>query len=85
MEWKNAQNMVVLQLQQAALQKENMDLAQDIYQKTQIKFQEGVGSTLEMTQAESELKNAQINYLNAVYDLVMAKIDYNKATGKSIN
>jgi outer membrane protein TolC len=62
-----------------------MDLAQDIYQKTQIKFQEGVGSTLEMTQAESELKNAQINYLNAVYDLVMAKIDYNKATGKSIN
>jgi outer membrane protein TolC len=85
MEWKNAQNMVMLQLQQAALQKENMDLAQDIYQKTQIKFQEGVGSTLEMTQAESELKNAQINYLNAVYDLVMAKIDYNKATGKSIN
>lgn len=85
MEWKNAQNMVMLQLQQAALQKENMDLAQDIYQKTQIKFQEGVGSTLEMTQAESELKNAQINYLNAVYDLVMAKIDYHKATGKPLN
>lgn len=85
MEWKNAQNMVMLQLQQAALQKENMNLAQDIYQKTQIKFQEGVGSTLEMTQAESELKNAQINYLNAVYDLVMAKIDYNKATGKPLN
>ncbi len=85
MEWKNAQNMYNLQLQQAALQKSNMDLAQDIYNKTQLKFQEGVGSTLEMTQAESELKNSQVNYLNAVYDLVLAKIDYHKAIGKSLN
>ena len=85
MEWKNAQNTYKLQLQQAALQKENMDLAQDIYDKTQIKFQEGVGSTLEMAQAESELKNSQINYLNAVYDLVLAKIEYHKAIGKPLN
>ena len=85
MEWKNAQNTYNVQLQQAALQKENMDLAQDIYDKTQIKFQEGVGSTLEMAQAESELKNSQINYLNAVYDLVLAKIDYHKAIGKPLN
>ena len=85
MEWKNAQNTYNVQLQQAALQKENMDLAQDIYDKTQIKFQEGVGSTLEMAQAESELKNSQINYLNAVYDLVLAKIEYHKAIGKPLN
>lgn len=85
MEWKNAQNTYNVQLQQAALQKENMDLAQDIYNKTQIKFQEGVGSTLEMAQAESELKNSQINYLNAVYDLVLAKIEYHKAIGKPLN
>ena len=85
MEWKNAQNTYKLKLQQAALQKENMDLAQDIYDKTQIKFQEGVGSTLEMAQAESELKNSQINYLNAVYDLVLAKIEYHKAIGKPLN
>ena len=50
-----------------------------------IKFQEGVGSTLEMAQAESELKNSQINYLNAVYDLVLAKIEYHKAIGKPLN
>jgi outer membrane protein len=85
MEWKNAQSTYNVQLQQAALQKENMDLAQDIYHKTQIKFQEGVGSTLEMAQAESELKNSQINYLNAVYDLVLAKIEYHKAIGKPLN
>lgn len=85
MEWKNAQNTYNIQLEQAANQKANLDLAQDIYDKTQIKFQEGVGSTLEITQAESELKNAQINYLNAVYDLVLAKIDYHKAIGKPLN
>lgn len=85
MEWKTAQNNYITQLDQAALQKTNMDLAQEIYEKTQLKFKEGVGSTLEMMQAETELKNAQINYLNAVYDLVIAKIDYHKSIGKSIN
>jgi outer membrane protein TolC len=61
-----------------------MDLAEEIYNKTQIKFKEGVGSTLEITQAEGEFKSAQVNYLNAIYDLVLAKIDYHKAIGKPI-
>lgn len=84
-EWRNAKNNYLLQLKQAALQKENMDLAEEIYTKTQIKFKEGVGSTLETTQAEADYKTAQVNYLNAVYDLVIAKIDYHKAIGKPIN
>ncbi|MDG1747300.1 MAG: TolC family protein [Bacteroidia bacterium] len=83
-EWRNARNNYQLQLKQAALQKENMDLAEEIYNKTQIKFKEGVGSTLEITQAEGEFKSAQVNYLNAIYDLVIAKIDYHKAIGKPI-
>jgi outer membrane protein TolC len=60
----------------------SMDLAQSIYQTTQIKYREGVGSSVERTQAESELYTAQSNYINALYDLLVAKTDLDIALGK---
>lgn len=60
----------------------SMELAQRIYDTTQIKYREGVGSSIEMTQAESEFYQAQTNYINALYDLVVAKTDLDIALGK---
>ncbi|WP_235297851.1 TolC family protein [Portibacter marinus] len=57
-------------------------LAREIYQTAQIKFQEGVGSSLELTQAEQNLYNAQANYATALYDLVVAKSDLDLALGQ---
>jgi outer membrane protein TolC len=59
-----------------------MDLANSIYKTTQIKYREGVGSSVEQTQAESELYTAQTNYINALYDLLVAKTDLDIALGK---
>jgi len=59
-----------------------MDLAQSIYDVTQIKYREGVGSSVELTQAESELHSAQTNYINALYELIVAKTDLDIALGK---
>lgn len=59
-----------------------MDLADSIYKTTQIKYREGVGSSVEQTQAESELYTAQSNYINALYDLLVAKTDLDIALGK---
>ena len=58
-----------------------MTLAQQIYDTTQIKYREGVGSSLELTQAESDLYVAQTNYINALYDLIVAKTDLDIALG----
>ncbi len=57
------------------------NLANEIYQTSQIKFREGVGSSIELTQAEQNLYNAQANYANALYDLVVAKTDLDLALG----
>lgn len=84
-EASNAQKSYLNQLDQAASQKQNMDLAQEIYKMANMKFTEGVGSSLEIVQSETELKNAQVNYLNALYDLVIAKIEYQKSLGLGIN
>ncbi|MDI1234387.1 MAG: TolC family protein [bacterium] len=63
-------------------QKENLALADKIVKITSIKYKEGVGSNLELTTATQDQKTAQTNYLNALYDLIIAKIDYNSAMGQ---
>jgi outer membrane protein len=63
-------------------QKKNMQLAETVYNQTKKKYEAGTGSNLEITGAETDLKQAQTNYINAVYDAIIAKIDYLKAVGK---
>ncbi|MDG2454389.1 MAG: TolC family protein [Bacteroidia bacterium] len=63
------------------LQKKSKVLAERIYSTTAIKFKEGIGSSFEMITAESDLTQARTNYLNALYELNVAKIDLNKALG----
>jgi outer membrane protein TolC len=62
-------------------QKRNMELAQHVFDISQKKYTQGIGTNLEITTAETSLKEAQTNYFNAVYDMLVAKIDYQKATG----
>jgi outer membrane protein TolC len=40
-----------------------------------------VGSNLELITAETSLKESETNYLSAVYDLIVAKTDLDKAQG----
>jgi outer membrane protein TolC len=63
-------------------QNANVALAERILETTRIKYREGVGSSIEMTQAEQELYSTQANRLNALYDLVLAKAALDKALGK---
>lgn len=60
----------------------SVNLAQKIYDTTQIKYREGVGSSLEVTQAEADLYEAQANYTNSLYELLVAKADLEKALGE---
>jgi len=63
-------------------QEDNMKLAQEVYSTTQTKYKEGVGSSLEMSNAENDMLTAQRNYFDALYQTIVAKIDYLKAYGK---
>ena len=63
-------------------QKKNMELAEKIYQQTKKKYEIGTGSQTEINTAQTDLKAAQTNYITALYDAVVAKVDFMKATGK---
>ncbi len=68
-------------LQQLESQKQNMALAEDIARVSKIKYQEGVGTNLEVINAETDLRTAQTNYYAALFDALVAKVDLDKATG----
>jgi len=55
---------------------------QSIYDRTKIKFTEGVGSSVEVTQAENGLYAAQSEVIAGYYDLLTAKVDLDIALGK---
>ena len=59
----------------------NLALAQRIYDTTQIKYREGVGSSLEVSQAETDLYTAQSNRLQAQFELLQAKVALQEALG----
>jgi outer membrane protein TolC len=63
-------------------QKKNMELAESVYDQTKKKYESGLGSQTEITTAQTDLKNAQTNYITALYDAIIAKVDFLKATGK---
>jgi outer membrane protein TolC len=63
------------------VQQENLKLAEEVYDIARIKYQEGVGSNLEVVQADSDLITAEINYLAALYDGLISKVNLEKALG----
>ena len=63
------------------VQEENMALAEEVFRVTKIKYQEGIGSNLEVVEADSDFKEAETNYFNSLYDALIAKVEMEKALG----
>ena len=61
--------------------KRNMDLANHIYEVVQKKYDQGVGSNTAVLDAQTAVREAEVNYFNAIYEALISKIDYLKATG----
>ncbi len=68
-------------LEQLKSQEENVKLAESVYNQSRIKYQEGVGTNLEVIEADNSFKQAQSNYFNALYDALISHVDYQKALG----
>src|SRR5690606_6816074 len=63
------------------VQRENLDLANDVYNTINLQYKAGVKTYLEVIVAESDLRAAQVNYLNALYEVLSSKRDVQKALG----
>jgi len=75
---------IILQAQQAKItligafekyinESSNLELSKKILDKTMLKYKEGLASSMEITQANSQFLSAQSNYFTAVNELLAAK------------
>jgi len=62
-------------------EKENLDLAESVYKNTQLEYQQGTSSTLDLIQSESSYMVAQNTYFNKLLDIYIARLDLEKAKG----
>ncbi|MBC7884835.1 MAG: TolC family protein, partial [Saprospiraceae bacterium] len=64
------------------VQERNVKLAEEVFNKTKIKYENGVGSSFEVLQSDTELQRAQGGYFQALYEGMISKTNYAKAFGK---
>lgn len=66
-------------------EKENLDLAERVYMSTQLEYNQGASSTLELIQSESSYMEAQNIYFNKLLNLYIARIELENARGTLMN
>jgi len=89
----NMRNTINLQVNEARIayinglqtlndQKKNRALAADVLRVSKIKYEQGVGSSLEVTQAQTALQDADNSYIQGLYNALVSKVDLDKAYGR---
>lgn len=69
------------EMENLKIQKSNLDLATEVVRIAKVKYEVGAGSNLEIVDAENAFKEAQTNYYNTIYNLLVSKLEYQKSTG----
>lgn len=61
--------------------RENLTLAQDVYRIINLQYRSGVKAYLDVTVAEADLRTARLNLFNALYSVLVSKLDVQRALG----
>ncbi len=88
-DFERATNLEVINAQQSYLnaletvkdKQKSLDLAQEIFRVSQVKYKEGIGASFETQQAESELYSAQAGLIQAQSEVITSKFAIEKALG----
>lgn len=81
-EYAQAQASYLSSLANYTALKENMSLAQQVYNTIQLQYRSGIKTYLEVVNSETDLRTSQINYFNALYQVLSSKIDLQTALGQ---
>lgn len=75
LEINSARNEYEFSLENYSTQQKNLQLAERIERKNQTKFFEGLASSFELNEAQRQLYAAQQDYLQAMLDVINAKVE----------
>jgi outer membrane protein TolC len=72
-------------LQRIEDEQQNVQLAQEVYQVTQLEFREGISTSTDVVTAETALRQAQTTYITTLLDLYTARLDLERAKGNLLS
>jgi len=70
---ESAKSDYILAIEQYQTSKDNLGLAERIENKNQIKYSEGIASSFELRQAQTQLYDAQQGYLQSMVEVINKK------------
>ncbi|MCS6819723.1 MAG: TolC family protein, partial [Chitinophagales bacterium] len=82
LQFENAKTMLAQAMGEEAIVKRSVELSEKIFNKSSIKFKEGVGSSFELVQAQQELIQNKLRLIQAQSAFLNAKADLEKAIGQ---
>ena len=75
LQYKNAKSNYIFVIEQYETAKDNLNLAERIENKNQIKYNEGLASSFELRQAQTQLYDAQQGYLQSMVEVINKKTE----------
>ncbi len=81
-DYKNARNNYYNYQDNVSRQEKNIQLAENVYKETALKYREGLASMSDLLQDEMGLSNAQISFLNALYNFKEAELKIMSLNGE---
>ncbi|WP_333599301.1 TolC family protein [Flavobacterium sp.] len=83
LQYEKAKSEYEFSIEEYATSKSNLNLAERIEKKQQIKFTEGLSSSFDFSEAQRQLYTAQQNYLQSMVNIINKKAALEKITNKN--
>jgi outer membrane protein TolC len=68
-------------LNELRIAKKNIAIAKDIFNTVKFQYDKGIKAYLEVIVSETDLRTAELNYLNILFQVFTSKMDLEKASG----
>jgi len=65
--------------------RDNKAMAKDVYGVVSLQYKQGVVAYLNVITAESNLISSEISYLNALFQVLLSKVDLERAMGSTLS
>lgn len=63
------------------VQRDNLGLAREVFNTIELQYRNGVKAYLDLITSETDLRTAEVNYSDALYQVLSSKLDVEKALG----
>lgn len=82
MQFENAREQLVNSLKSVEAQRENKQLANEVYDETQLLYKEQVATLSELLDVENDFRQAQVNYFKELLKFKLSELDLLKSQGQ---